>query len=203
MYYKTKGEYKMKNKKKIIALLLCLVVILVGFLSLKSKKGEIGTTYESKFGIEFTVNEISFTDVIDGWGGANDDFWKPLNETNCNIGGRYTLEQYKMKYGRTPKSEDDRIVYISYIAKNISKNDVLIDQTGYIDHDNGYTYSDGNLAYRVSDNGVWHEIPQGITLQKLAGESYEFRAYTVVPKEVVESDKPLTINLYGYTFKIR
>lgn len=196
----------MKNKKKIIALVLCLVVVFaVVFvvMSGKSEKGQIGTTYKSSYGIEFTVNEISFTDVIDGWGGANDDFWKPLDETNCNIGGRYTLEQYKAKYGLTPKSEDDRIVYISYTAENLSKYDRVIDETGLINYDDGYTYSDGSLAYRVSEEGVWKELPDGLSLPKLDGGKYEFRAYTVVPKEVVESDKPLTVTLFDCEFEIR
>ena len=193
----------MKNKKKIIALVLCLVVALCIMVSFKTKKGEIGVTYKSSDGIEFTVNEISFADVIDGRGGANDDFWKPLDETNCNIFGGYTLEQHKMKYGLTPKSENDRIVYISYTAENLSKYDRVIDETGVINYDNGYTYSDGALAYRVSEKGVWKELDGGLSLAKLDGGKYEFRAYTVVPKEVVESDKSLTIMLYGYTFEIR
>lgn len=193
----------MKNKKKLIALLLCVVVVLCGLLYFKTDKGEIGTRYKSSNGIEFTVNEISFTDVIDGWGGANDDFWKPLDENNCNIGGRYTLEQYKMKYGLTPKNDNDRIIYISYTAENLSKNDQVVDETGLINYDNGYTYSDGALAYRVSEEGVWKELPGGLTLPKLDGGKYEFRAYTVVPKEVVESDKPLSITLYGYKFELR
>lgn len=193
----------MKNKKKLIALLLCVVVVLCGLLYFKTDKGEIGTRYKSSNGIEFTVNEISFTDVIDGWGGANDDFWKPLDENNCNIGGRYTLEQYKMKYGLTPKNENDRIIYISYTAENLSKNDQVVDETGLINYDNGYTYSDGALAYRVSEEGVWKELSGGLTLPKLDGGKYEFRAYTVVPKEVVESDKPLSITLYGYKFELR
>lgn len=193
----------MKNKKKVIVVVLLLVVVLCAMSSFKTEKGEIGVTYKSSEGIEFTVNEIAFTDVIDGWGGANDDFWKPLDETNCNIGGRYTLEQYKMKYGLTPKGENDRIVYISYTAENLSKYDRVIDETGLINYDNGYTYSEGALAYRVSEEGVWKELDGGLSLAKLDGGKYEFRAYTVVPKEVVESDKSLTIMLYGYTFEIR
>ncbi len=195
----------MKNKKKIIILVLCLVVAFVVFLSFKTEKGNIGTTYKSSYGIEFTVNEIAFTDVIDGWGGANDDFWKPIDENNCNVAGgsRYPLEQYKTKYGLTPKNENDRIVYISYTAENLSKYDRVIDETGLINYDDGYTYSDGSLAYRVSEEGIWKELSGGISLPKLDGGKYEFRAYTVVPKEVVESDKPLTVTLYGYEFEIR
>ena len=195
----------MKNKKKIIALVLFLVVALCVFMSFKTKKGEIGTTYKSSYGIEFTVNEISFTDVIDGWGGANDDFWRPIDENNCNVAGnsRYPLEQYKLKYGLTPTSEDDRIIFISYTAENLSKYDRVIDDTGHIDFDNGYTYSDGHLAYRVSEKGVWKELDSGLNLPKLDGGKYEFRAYTVVPKEVVESEKSLTVTLFGYNFEIR
>lgn len=191
--------------KKIASLLLCLMILFSfsGCISLGNKTGQIGETYKSDYGIEFTVNEIAFTDVIDGWGGANDDFQKPLDETNCNVGVRYTLEQYKLQYGLTPKSENDRIVYISYTAENASKYDRTIDDTGLINYDDGYTYSDGSLAYRVSEEGVWKELPNGLSLPKLDGGKYEFRAYTIVPKEVVESDKSLTITIHGYEFKIR
>ena len=193
----------MKKMKKLIPLLVLLVVAMGIFGSFKTKKGEIGVTYKSSEGIEFTVNEISFADVIDGWGGANDDFWKPLDENNCNVGKRYSLKQYKKKYGLVPKDENDRIIYISYTAENLSKYDRIIDETGLINYDNGYTYSEGRLAYRVSEEGVWKELQGGLNLPKLDGGKYEFRAYTVVPKEVVESDKSLTLNLYGYTFELK
>lgn len=194
----------MKNKKKIIILVVCLVVVLAFLISSKNEKGQIGTTYTSDYGIEFTVNEIAFTDVIDGWSGANDDFWRPIDENNCNVGTRWaTVDAYKSAHGLTPKNENDRIIFISYTAENKSKYDHTIDDTGYINYDNGYTYSDGHLAYRVSEKGVWSELKSGLNLPKLDGGKYEFRAYTVVPKEVVESDKPLTITLHGYVFEIR
>ncbi|MDD6564734.1 MAG: hypothetical protein PUF08_06605 [Clostridiales bacterium] len=191
-------------KRKTLALWLLLSMIICLTACMGEKKGEIGTTYTSNNGIEFTVNEIAFADVIDGWGGANDDFWKPIDENNCNVGGRFaTVEDYKSAHGLTPKKENDRIIYISYTAENKSKYDRTIDETGDIDYDNGYKYSDGYLSYRVSEEGVWKELPSGLSLPKLDGGKYEFRAYTVVPKEVVESDKPLDITIHGYKFKIR
>ena len=192
----------MKKKTLVLLLFFSMVIGLTGCIG--EKKGEIGTTYTSNYGIEFTVNEIAFTDVIDGWGGANDDFWKPIDENNCNVGGRFaTVEDYKSAHGLTPKKENDRIIYISYTAENKSKYDRIIDETGDIDYDNGYKYSDGYLSYRVSEEGVWKELPSGLSLPKLDGSKYEFRAYTVVPKEVVESDKSLEITIHGYNFKLR
>lgn len=192
--------------KKIISLLLIVVIALSfsGCMIFGNKKGEIGETYTSEYGIEFTVNEIAFADVIDGWDGANDEFWRPIDENNCNIGTRYaTMEEYILAHGLAPKSENDKIIYISYTAKNNSKYDRTIDETGHIDYDNGYKFSDGALAYRVSETGIWKELSGGLYLEKLDGRAFEFRAYTVVPKEVVESDKPLTITIHGYEFKIR
>lgn len=84
------------------------------------------------------------------------------------------------------------------------KTDLTIDDRGTIDFDNGYTYSDGGLAYRVSPTGgVWKDIPNGLILEKLKEETYEFRAYIIVPKTVVESDKPLIYELFGKTFNLR
>lgn len=193
--------------KKILSIVLAIMVCIVILFNLSgcfgSKTGEIGQTYTSSDGVEFTLNAVEFTDVIDGWGGANDDFWKPLDETNCNIGGRYTLDEYKNKYGLVPKSEDDVIVFISYTAKNVSKNDKTIDDIGVLNYDDGYEYSDGELAYRVSEEGVWQELPGGIILKQLKENKYEFRAYMIVPKEVAESDKTLTYTLFGYEFELR
>lgn len=194
----------MKFLKK---LLVFVVVIAVGCGVLafagRDRKGEIGKKYTTKSGIEFTLNAVEFTDVIDGWGGANDDFWKPLDENNCNIGGRYTLDQYMLKYGLTPENEDDRIVYISYTVKNVAKNDIIINDVGEINYDDGYEYKEGKLAYRVSEEGVWKELSNGITIKQLDDEVTEFRAYMIVPKEVAESDNSVTYTIFGYEFELR
>ena len=64
-------------------------------------------------------------------------------------------------------------------------------------------YKDGELAYRVSAEGVWQELPNGITIKQLDSEAREFRAYMIVPKEVAESDKPVTYTVFGYEFELR
>ena len=194
----------MKFLKKLIAFVVVAAVAFgVMYLMQRPKQGEIGETYTTKSGIEFTLNAVEFADAIDGWGGANDDFWKPLDENNCNIGGRYTLEQYALAHGLKPKSDDDRIVYVSYTAKNTAKNDITINDVGEINYDNGYEYTEGQLAYRVSAEGVWKELPNGITIKQLDSEAREFRAYMIVPKEVAESDKPVTYTVFGYEFELR
>ena len=192
--------------KKIVSILLCITIMFsLSGCFVRVKEGKIGETYTSSSDIEFTLNEVSFAEVIDGWGGANDDFWKPLDETNCNVGGRWpTVAHYAAVHGLKPKNDDDRIVFISYTAKNVSKYDIDIDEVGVLDYDDGYTYSDGALAYRVSEEGVWDELPNGgLSIKKLNDKAYEFRAYMVVPKQVIESDKSLTYTLFGYEFIIR
>lgn len=154
-----------------------------------AKKGEIGQTYTSEYVIEFTVN---------------DDFRKPIDETNCNVGSRWpTVDDYKLAHGLKPTNEDDRIAYISYTAANTSEYDRTIDETGVVVYDGDNKYSDGQLAHRVSEKGVRKGLPNVLSLPKLDGEKFEFRAYTIVPKEAVESDKPLTITIHGYDFEIR
>lgn len=192
--------------KKIVSILLCIAIMFsLSGCFFRVKEGKIGETYTSSSDIEFTLNEVSFAEVIDGWGGANDDFWKPSDETNCNVGGRWpTVAHYAAVHGLKPKNDDDRIVFISYTAKNVSKYDIDIDEVGVLDYDDGYTYSDGALAYRVSEEGVWDELSNGgLSVKKLNDKAYEFRAYMVVPKQVIESDKSLTYTLFGYEFIIR
>ena len=65
-----------------------------------------------------------------------------------------------------------------------SKNDKTIDTRGTLNYDNGYKYDKGGLTYRVSPTGVWSDIDGGLILEKLKEESYEFRAYIIVPKVV-------------------
>lgn len=159
-----------------------------------SQKGEIGQTYTSN-GIEFTLNYVEFTDAMDNWGGANDSYWMPLpNDANQN----------QLSHALSPTSSDDTICVVSYTAKNVSKNDKTIKERGELNYDNGYTYSDGGLTYRVSEEGVWSDINNGLILQQLKENSYEFRAYMVVPKELVENtDKSLTYTLFGVKYNLR
>ena len=167
--------------KKLFSLLLVVTMIL-SLCACGGSNNEIGKTYTSSYGIEFTLNSIEFTDTMDNWGGANDNYWMPLPEN---------ASKHQLEKAMSPKSEDDTICVISYTAKNTSK------------HDNGYTYSEGGLSYRVSPTGVWSDIPNGLKLEKLKENSYEFRAYIVVPKAVAETDKSLTYELFGKKFNLR
>lgn len=184
--------------KKYIAALLTLIMCLSLCACGGSKAtGEIGQTYTSN-GIEFTLNYVEFTDAMDNWGGANDTYWQPLPEDMTGA------DRNRIANAVTPKSQDDTICVISYTAKNVSKNDKTIDDRGTLDYDNGYTYSDGGLTYRVSPTGVWSDIPNGLSLKKLKEDAYEFRAYIIVPKVVAtETDKSLTYTLFGEKFNLR
>ena len=172
-----------------LALVMCLSLCACG-----GQKGEVGTTYTSN-GVEFTVNYIEFTDAIDNWGGANDNYWMPLPaDANRN----------QLANARSPKSADDTICVISYTAKNVSKGDKLIDDRGVLNYDNGYKYDDGGLTYRVSATGVWSDLDGGLMLKQLKENAYEFRVYMVVPKALVENtDKSLTYTLFGVQFDLR
>lgn len=180
-------------KKKILELFLVAAMVL-SLCACGNDGGDnkIGETYTSN-GVEFTLNYVEFTDCMDVLGGANDNYWKPLEND----------DRTRHLDGMTPKSEDDIICVISYTAKNISKDDITIDDNGTLDYDNGYTYSDGGLTYRVSPTGVWKDLEGGLRLKKLKEEAYEFRAFLVVPKVVTETDKPLTFKLFGKTFDLR
>lgn len=181
-------------KKKLLLALASLMCISLCACGGSSKKGEIGTTYTSN-GVEFTLNYVEFTDTMDNWGGANDNYWKPLPED----AGRNQLAN-----AVTPKSEDETICVISYTAKNVSKSDKTIQDRGTLNFDNGYTYDEGGLTYRVSAEGVWSDIPSGLMLEQLKENSYEFRVYIVVPKLLAtETDKSLTYELFGIEYDLR
>lgn len=195
MYLIANKDGRRKVKKFIILLLsvgICLSLVAYGSGS-GGKNLEIGNTYTSN-GVEFTVNYFEFTDVMDNWGGANDNYWMPL--PNDAVG-------HQLENAVSPKSSDDTILVVSYTAKNVSKSDKTIKDRGTLDYDNGYTYSEGGLSYRVSPTGVWSDLESGLVLEKLKENSYEFRVWMVVPKVVADSDKSLTYTLFGEKFTIR
>lgn len=179
--------------KKLITLLLTIIVCFSLCSCGKIEDIAIGTTYTAN-GVEFTLNYVEFTDCIDNWGGANDTYWMPLPEDATG---------HRLEHASSPKSEDDTLCIISYTAKNISKSDKAIKDKGTLNYDNGYTYSDGGLSYRPTPTAVWQDIPNGIVLEKLKEKSYEFRSYIVVPKIVTETDKSLTLRLFGKSFNLR
>ena len=191
---------KYRNGLSIAALIVSVISIVLtlfiyGYFPLSTHgNNKIGKTYTSN-GVEFTLNYVEFTDTIDNWGGANDNYWMALPKDAV---------RNQLEHARSPKSEDDTICIISYTAKNVSKTDKVIDDRGTLNFDNGYTYSDGGLTYRVSPTGVWSDIKDGLILEKLKEDAYEFRAYIVVPKTIVtETDKPLTYTLFGEKFNLR
>jgi hypothetical protein len=196
-----KKEGILMKKSKIIKLLIPVVIILVIVLAIviksaMSSNSEIGKAYTNN-GIEFTLNSIEFADAIDNWGGANDNYWKPLPAD---------ASRNQIANAMKAKDEDYTICCISYTAKNVSKSDITISKTGTINFDKGYHYGSevGGLSYRVSEEGVWENLDNGLKLKKLTSDAYEFRAYIVVPKQAVEeTDKKLTYSLNGRQYDLR
>lgn len=204
--------HKLKKKGLKIAIgcstpfIIIALIIVALMISAKPDTGVIGETY-TKNGVEFKVNTIEFANVIDGWGGANDNYWFPLTEESykeyySNV-QRWDYEGYVTEHGLAPKNEDDMIVFISYTAKNVDKNNKTIDDKGLINYDDGYKYEEGSLSWRRSETAVWQDIPNGIVLEQLEEKEYEFRAYIIVPKEVVESEKSLTYTLFGVEYDLK
>ncbi|MDO4379567.1 MAG: hypothetical protein Q4D20_01715 [Clostridia bacterium] len=208
--------HKLKKKGLKVAigcvtpLLIIIVLLIVIFARLAvPKTGVIGETYTDNLGIEFKVNAIEFADCIDGLRKDNDNFWLPLTKENYKkyYSNDYRFrnlnyEDYKSMYGLIPKGKKYTLVFISYTAKNVDKEDRTIKEKGFINYDDGYKYDKGSLAWRKSEAN-WEEIPGGLIVSKLDEESYEFRAYIFIPKKIVESDKSLTYKLFGIEYDLR
>lgn len=198
-----KNKKPIYKKKRFYLLVIIVLAIVVGvvFSKLGVNNANIGETYTSN-GVEFTLNYVKFTDAMDNWGGANDTYWQPLDEALEALDGG--VDRNIKKNALTPKSDNDTICVISYTAKNVSTSDKTIDDRGTLKYDKGYSYSDGGLSYRVSDEGVWKDINNGVVMEKLKDDGHEYRVYMVVPKELVENkDKDLTYSLFGKTFDLR
>lgn len=192
----------MKKKIKIVIALVIVIAIILPFFKSRVKDGQVGETYNWGDYLEVTVNSLEFAEVIDGWGGANDNFWKPLTN-DVQIHDRWTPEQYMTEHGLNPTDSDKIFLCISYTAKNISKDNQTVKSIGTVDYDDGYEYNDGGFSYRKHADAVWNENSSGIVLEQLKGNEYEFRAYILVSKEVLETDKSLTYTLYGREYDLR
>lgn len=181
--------------KKILSVILLLsICVSLSACGTNISNNQIGETI-ALVDRELTVNYIEFTDVMDNWGGANDSYWMPLAEDATG---------HRLENALSPKSEDDTICVVSYTVKNTSKQDIIISDRGTLNFDNGYQYSDGGLSVRLTSEGVWSDIPNGVVMKKLKEKTYEFRVYMVVPKVVAtDVEKSLTYTLFGEKFVLR
>lgn len=181
--------------KKILSVVLLLsICVALSACSTNISNNQIGETL-TLVDRELTVNYIEFTDVIDNWGGSNDSYWMPLDKDATG---------HHLENAMSPKSKDDTICVVSYTVKNTSKQDIVITDRGTLNYDNGYQYSDGGLSVRLTSEGVWSDIPNGLLMKKLKDKTYEFRVYMVVPKVVAtDLEKSLTYTLFGEKFVLR
>ena len=189
-----------KRSLSLIVLLIGLMMVLVG--CGKTEMGTIGTTYQ-KNGLEFSVNGIYVADVLDGWDGANDEYLMPVDENNSNVGTRYSLDEYKIKYGLSSVDNDNMLIMISYNVKNVSKDDLTLKPVAKLDYDKGYEYESIKMIYRPTEDGVWNDISSGLVLKKLKDNSYEVREVVELPKIALDDDKDLILYVQHQPFNLR
>ena len=168
----------------------------------KKENGTIGTTYQHD-GLEFSVNGIYVADVIDGWEGANDEYLMPVDENNSNVGGRYSLDEYKVKYGLTSADSDNMLIMISYNVKNVAKTDMTVKPEAKLDYDNGYEYESIKMTYRPTESGVWVDLVSGLVLKQLKENSYEIREVVELPKIALDDEKDLILYVQHQPFNLR
>ena len=167
----------------------------------KVEVAELGKTYQTRF-IEYSIDRIDVSEVVDGWEGANDFYLLPVDENNGNVGGRYSVDEYKVKYGLTSTDDELALVTITYSAKNISKNDYVLSPSAKVDYDNGYEYKTAKMTYRVSEDGVWKDI-DNIKLNKLTDDIKVYREVVEVPKKALEDDKELILYFHNIKVNLR
>ena len=183
----------------IVVMLSTIMLVLTG--CGKVEVAELGKTYQTRF-IEYSIDRIDISEVVDGWEGANDFYLLPVDENNGNVGGRYSVEEYKAKNGLSSTDDELALVTITYSAKNISKNDYVLSPSSKVDYDNGYEYKTIKMAYRVSEDGVWKNIDD-IKLKKLTDDVKVYREVVEVPKIALEDDKELILYFHNIKVDVR
>ena len=151
---------------------------------------------ETKEDIEDNETNISSVDITGEIGKTY-----TLNDIEFTVTHIKVEDTYNNQYNN---NDGNGMVAIWFTAKNISKQDVCINDIGIVDYDNGYLYSEGSLITWKYINGVRTWVSNGeLTIEKLDDTVYEVGAFIDIPKKVVESEKSLTYTLMGYKFKIR
>lgn len=196
----------MKMKKRSSSLIVLLVLVLGCMMVIarcgKKENGTIGTTYQHE-GLEFSVNGIYVADVLDGFEGTNDEYLMPVDENNSNVGGRYSLFEYKVNYGLTSSDSDNMLVMVSYNVKNVAKKDVRVRPEAELDYDNGYEYESIKMTYRPTEDGFWVDLDGGLVLKQLKENSYEFREVVELPKIALDDEKDLILYVQHQPFNLR
>lgn len=205
----------MKKLKNIIILIIILVIAWkifsiwnVVFNKGNIKEGVIGESYVNK-GLEYTVDEICITDIIDGF--ISPDYLRPIDD-NSEYMKRYIAgkDAYISEYGVSPEDDSKTFVTITYTISNISKDDYTYTPNTTVDYDHGYEYKMSRLIWRVKDGDKWTVTNKNtywngrIVMEKLTQTKYEVREVIEIPKQVLfDPDKDLKLYIQNKYFNIR
>ena len=175
--------------KKALSLILALVLCLS--LCACSKKVELGKPV--KRGIQSTtVVDVQLTDKsyvkIDS---TSADFLVPIDKDDLDVGDKFI------------KSTDENTVAIimTLIVENVGKRDLTIGPNSYIiNYDNGNKYR-ADTGYIQTADG-WSELTN-YTLEKVTSGAVTIKVIAWVPDVIIDSTKPLSLDFFGASYKIR
>jgi hypothetical protein len=156
------------------------------------KEAEIGETITpiQQRNIEFTVNSIEVTPIIEG-DTASDDFL--LTKKEISPRRDKTL---------TPNGNDEVFVAVSFSVKNIGKTNYTMNKKGIVDYNNGYEYEADGL-YAKLGTYYWQEINNGCVLEKLTSDTEEFRTVFTVPVDTItDTESPLVYKIFNHKYTI-
>ncbi len=141
-------------------------------------------------------------------------FMQQFRIKNAEIGETFTLENdvkitmnniefnKEIFTDKTVKLSDKTAIIVSFTLNNSSKKDFSINHNDIrVDYDGDVDYRPEKL-YRKS-NGNWEES-DGFVVEKITNKPTEFKAYILVPDELIENtEKTLCVTMGSHSFDLR
>lgn len=192
-------EEKKKSKLKIIFIIIAIVVIAIVILILIIQKGsskslQIGETAKSKR-LELTLNDVQYGNMICDITSKGNVIYDGYLLPTDNKNEVYHPNTYI-------RNDDYTFVSLSFDFKylgNKSTSAFFLFNKIYIQYDNKYKFdlsaNNSNFKYIYAIiNNEWKEITHSsLEIQPLSSE-YTCRTVLCVPKNIMEDNKPLTVN---------
>lgn len=114
--------------------------------------------------------------------------------TRADVGYRTYRKDFGTQFLVPPSLTDDKdVIVVDATIENAGKDDFSVDEDWFvINYDNGATYK--GQGYYLTKDGKWTEY-ETLRFEKLTGAAAKIRIFFYVPKEVVDNEKSLKLEV--------
>lgn len=172
-----------------MVVVLCVSLCACGLIG--SKNIELGDTVKAGI-VNFTVKDVELGNT--NYVKINDfstDYLTPINKDDLKDGDSFIKSD----------NEDDGVAIITVVLENAGKTDASVGPNSFIiNYDNGNKYY-ASVGYVKTTDGC--EKTDKIVLEKVISGATEAKFIAWIPNVIIDSTESLTLDFYGYSYKIR